>query len=203
MIAKFVVAVPENWLPNYLGNLIKNKYISNLNPYVKKKYQDVTYFKGSDFHMDSIDWKKQSNKFVTMYIYLNDVSKFMSPLYVLKKSHTLGHLPYPHYIRNNKNNEFLEVSPNNKKFFKFKKEMLIGNTGKVYFWTSNTLHGSALSKSKKNSFRISLRYLIKKNSNKTTLIDKMLIQNKVNNTRIDSTKPTKAHVEAKLRNVFI
>mgnify|MGYP006140157407 CR=1 FL=1 len=81
--------------------------------------------------------------------------------------------------------------------------MLIGNTRKVYFWTSNTLHGSALSKSKKNSFRISLRYLIKKNSNKTTLIDKMLIQNKVNNTRIDSTKSIKAHVEAKLRNVFI
>jgi len=70
MLAKFVVAVPENWLPNYLGNLIKNKYISNLNSYVKKKYQDVTYFKGSDFHMDSIDRKKQSNKFVTMYIYI-------------------------------------------------------------------------------------------------------------------------------------
>jgi len=46
----------------------------------------------------------------------------MSPLYVLKKSHTLGHLPYPHYIRNNKDNEFLEVSPNNKKFFNLKRK---------------------------------------------------------------------------------
>ena len=53
---------------------------------------------------------------------MNDVSKFMSPLYVLKKSHTLGHLPYPHYIRNNKDNEFLEVSPNNKKFFNLKRK---------------------------------------------------------------------------------
>jgi len=40
--------------------------------------------------------------------------------------------------------------------------MLIGNTGKTYFWTSNTLHGSAITKSEKDNFRISLRYLIKK-----------------------------------------
>lgn len=203
MLAKFVVAVPKSWLPKYLQLLIKKKYVSNLNSYVKKKYQDVTYFKGSDFHMDSIDWDKKSNKFITMYIYLNDVNQFMSPLYVLKKSHSLGHLPYPHNIKDNKNSKFLKVSADNKKFFKFKKEMLIGKTGKVYFWTSNTLHGSALSKSKKNSFRISLRYLIKKKGKKKTLIDKMLIHNKVNNTRLDSSKSTKFHVEAELRKVFI
>jgi hypothetical protein len=31
----------------------------------------------------------------------------------------------------------------------------------------------------------------------------MLIQNKVNNTRIDLTKSTKAHVEAEMREVLI
>jgi hypothetical protein len=81
--------------------------------------------------------------------------------------------------------------------------MLIGNISKVYFWTSNTLHSSAFSKSKKDSFRISLRYLIKKKGIKKNLIDKMLIQNKVNNTRIDLTKSTKAHVEAEMREVLI
>ncbi len=202
MLAKFVVAVPKSWLPNYLKKLIEGNYVSNLNSYVKKEYRDVTYFKGSDFHMDSIDWNNKSNKFITMYIYLNKVDKYMSPLHILKKSHTLGCLPYPHNIRNSKDKEFLEVSSDNKTFKKFKKEMLVGEAGQVYMWTSNTLHGSALAKREKENFRISLRYLIKKRNKKKTLIDKMLSQNKVNNTRVDKSKSNKSRVEGKNRRIY-
>lgn len=203
MLSKFVVAVPKSWLPSYLKNIIKKKYVSNLNSYVKKKYRDVTYFKGSDFHMDSIDWDKKSNKFITMYIYLNKVDKYMSPLYILKKSHKLGHLPYPHNIRESKNKNYFEVSPDNKKFSKFKKEMLTGELGQVFFWTSNTLHGSAIAELEKDNFRISLRYLIKKKGKKTSLIDKILIQNRIKDTRVDKSKSLKSRVEAKNRKVFI
>ena len=203
MLSKFVVAVPIHWLPNYLKKIIKTKYVSNLNPYIKKKYRDVTYFKGSDYHMDSIDWEGKSNKFITMYIYLNSVDKYMSPLFVLKKSFKLGPLPYPHYIKKNIKNSFLDVSPDNKKFFKFKKKKLIGNVGNVYFWTSNTLHGSSIVKKEKNVFRISLRYLIKRKGNESSIIEKITKQKVVKNTRILKNRYTKYHIEASKRKIYI
>ena len=66
--------------------------------------------------------------------------------------------------------------------------MLIGETGSVYFWTSNTLHGTAPSNSEKEDFRISLRYLIKKNKKSDCLLSKMLPENKVGATKIENEK---------------
>ena len=65
--------------------------------------------------------------------------------------------------------------------------MLIGDTGSVYFWTSNTLHGTAPSYSEKEDFRISLRYLIKKKS-QISLLNDMLPTNKVGATRVQKNK---------------
>lgn len=174
MLSKFVVAVPQKWMPKYVKNINKKKLVSNFGPYIKKKYRDVTYFRGLEYHMDSVDWKNQSNKFVTMYVYLNDTNLSMSPLNVIKKSHILGHTSFPHFIKAHKNNKFIKYSSNNKKFFNFKIKTLIGGCGSVYFWTSNTLHGTRPAKSEKENFRISLRYLFKKKSRKTTLIDKII-----------------------------
>ncbi len=183
MLSKFVVAVPESWMPKYVKNIHKKSLISNFNPYIKKEYRDVTHFRGIDYHMDSIDWENQNNKFITMYIYLNKVEKYMSPLNVIKKSHKLGHTSFPHYIRDFKNKDYLLYSSDNKKFSKYKKETLVGNTGAVYFWTSNTLHGTSPSKSKRDDFRISLRYLIKKKSKNKSLIDKIINQDIIQGVR--------------------
>ena len=110
--------------------------------------------------MDSIDWEEQDNHFITMYVYLNAVDKNMSPLNIIKKSHIFGHTSFPHYIKDYPKKDYLEYSADNNDFKTFDKEMLIGETGSVYFWTSNTLHGTAPSNSEKEDFRISLRYLI-------------------------------------------
>ena len=186
MLSKFVVAVPLKWMPNYLKEINKNSLISNFNPYIKRKYRDVTYFRGIDYHMDSIDWEDQDNHFITMYVYLNSVDKNMSPLNIIKKSHIFGHTSFPHYIKDYPKKNYLKYSPDNNDFKKFEKEMLIGETGSVYFWTSNTLHGTAPSNSEKEDFRISLRYLIKKNKNSDCLLNKMLPKNKVGTTKINN-----------------
>ena len=107
MLSKFVVSVPINWMPKYVKERNKLKLISNFGPYIKKKYRDVTYFRGIDYHMDSIDWFTKNNKFITMYIYLNDVKKNMSPLNIVKGSHIYGPTPFPHFIKDYPNKNYL------------------------------------------------------------------------------------------------
>jgi hypothetical protein len=183
MLSKFVVAVPDNWMPNYVKKLLKIEAAANINPYIKRKYRDVTYFRGLDYHMDSVDWEGHNNKFITMYIYLNNVDSYMSPLNVIKKSHLNGHTPFPHYIKDFPKKKFLNYSVDNIKFSKFYKEKLIGKTGSCYIWTSNTLHGTAPSKKVSGDFRISLRYLIKKVDKSSSLIDKVLEGTEIKETR--------------------
>lgn len=186
MLSKFVVAVPFKWMPDYLKVINQNSLISNFNPYIKKKYRDVTYFRGIDYHMDSIDWEEQDNHFITMYVYLNEVDKNMSPLNIIKKSHIFGHTSFPHYIKDYPKKKYLEYSADKNNYKKFEKEMLIGETGSVYFWTSNTLHGTAPSNSEKEDFRISIRYLIKRNKKSNSLLSQMLPENKVGITKIEN-----------------
>mgnify|MGYP001177696808 CR=1 FL=1 len=189
MTSKFVVAVPQDWMPDYVKERNKLKLISNFGPYIKKKYRDVTYFRGIDYHMDSIDWFNKDNKFITMYIYLNDIKKNMSPLNIVKKSHIFGSTSFPHFIKDYPNKDYLKYSKNNKIFSKFQKQILIGKSGTVYFWTSNTLHGTAPSKSNvKENFRVSLRFLIKKNIKSKGLIDKLIYNNKVSTTHKKNNK---------------
>ena len=176
MLPKFVVAVPNDWMPNYVKQLNKKKLISNFNEFIRKEYRDVTYFRAIDYHMDSIDWGGKSNEFITMYIYLNDIDETMSPLNIIKKSHIFGHTSFPHYLKTDQNHLNVEYSPDNKYFKKFKSHKLLGKTGSLYIWTSNTLHGSSSSFGYKESFRISLRYLIKKNSKSKGMLDKLVRQ---------------------------
>jgi hypothetical protein len=182
LLTKFVVAVPKKWMPAYVKKLDKINPLENFNKFIKKKYRDVTYFRGLDFHMDSIDWQNKNNKFITMYIYLNDVNKNMSPLQIVKKSHKLGHTTHPHYIKNNKINSLYYGKTKNK-CFKFKKETLTGPIGSVYFWTSNTIHGTAPQKKNDENFRVSLRFIIEKNKKSRGLIDKIINQSKIGKVR--------------------
>ena len=116
----------------------------------------------------------------------------MSPLNVIKKSHLNGHTTFPHWIKDEKNKDYLFYKENKNKFYKkFFKETLIGRTGSVYFWTSNTLHGTMPSHTTHNKFRISLRYLIKSNDKNKMIIDNIIKGNKikkVNETRKKSKR---------------
>ena len=178
ILSKFIVSIPHEWMPKYVKELDKKDPAKNLNKFIKNKYRDVTYFQGLDFHMDSIDRPYSNNKFITMYVYLDKVTKQMSPLEIVEASHKFGHDTWPHYIKNN-NNTSLHYSLDNKKFFKLKKSVLSGSVGDVFIWTSNTLHGTSKPSIKSKKTRISLRYLIEKTTKKKSLIDDVVIQNTV------------------------
>jgi len=182
ILAKFVVSVPESWMPKYVKDFCKKNPRENLNKFIKKKYRDVTFFQGLDFHMDSIDRPFENNRFVTMYVYLNNVAKSMSPIEVVEGSHKFGHVAWPHFIRKNKRDK-IEYSVDNKKFHKLKKKVLSGSVGDVFIWTSNTLHGTTKPSNKDKRFRISLRYLIEKKDKNKSLIDKVVKDQKVSKVR--------------------
>ncbi len=173
MLKKFVVATPEKWVPKWLKNKVSKLLAANLGPYIKEQFRDVTYFRGIDYHMDQIDFPNADSDFVTLYVYLNDVLDSMSPLSVIEKSHIYGQTKFPHYL-NHVDNEFINYGINSKNFKKFKRKKLVGSAGNVYIWTCLTLHGTH-PQDINDTFRISLRYLIKKNKKikKFYLIDKL------------------------------
>lgn len=173
ILKKFVVGVPDSWLPDWLKPIISKNLTANLGEYIKKEYRDVTYFRGIDFHMDLIDHPGQIGDYVTLYVYLDNVNEKMSPLHVVEKSHIFGATKFPHEIKiEDKNN--IKYGNNSKNLQSFKKRILTGNTGSVYIWSSMTLHGTIPVGG--DLPRFSLRYTIKKNSkNKQPfLIDKLL-----------------------------
>src|SRR4051812_48329539 len=95
---KFVMGVPDEYLPQWVKDECKGRFVANLGCYVKEQYRDFTYFRGIDFHQDIIDFPDRDSDFITAYIYLDDVASDCSPLYVLPKSHELGASMFPHKI---------------------------------------------------------------------------------------------------------
>ena len=167
ILKKFVVQVPERWIPLWVKKRIKKEINPNLNRYILPKYQKLTYFRGVDYHMDLIEHKKEKVKFVTLYIYLNKVGRGNSPLNIIEKSFKFGATKFPHNLKRISRNKIIY---NNEKF---KKRVLLGEVGSFYIWSCLNLHGAEENKS--NTPRISLRYKIKSKNfkSKKNLIDKL------------------------------
>ena len=204
VLKKFVVAVPDAWVPIWLKERISKFLIANLGGYIKKKYRDVTYFRGIDYHQDIIDHPNKKPDMLTMYVYLNDVNKNMSPLNVVEKSHTLGPTVFPHNIKDKPNNKYLMYGKSKKILNKFKKKQLVSKAGSVYFWTCLNLHGTH-PQFIDEDFRISLRYIIKKSSKnkKKTLIDKMFSKLKsLKKTRNDSIYSKSSYKQVRFNKVL-
>ena len=182
LLKKFVVAVPSDWIPEWLLKKMKKNYFDNLNPYIKEEYRDVTYFRGIDYHMDIMDQIGSRPDIITIYIYINDVKENMSPLHVINKSHKFCNTIFPHSYENDdsKNKTITLIDGDIKE--KMTKEILIGNAGNVYLWSSLTFHRTIPFNSSDKP-RISLRYTIKKNKNlkENYIIDKFLENNNLTN----------------------
>ncbi|MDC3085666.1 2OG-Fe(II) oxygenase family protein, partial [Candidatus Pelagibacter sp.] len=160
ILKKFIVATPKSWIPSWVFKKAKTQLIPNLNNYIRPEFRDCTFFRGIDYHMDMIDHLNDKNKYITLYVYLNKVSRDSSPINILKKSYIIGAETFPHNIKKmNKNYFYL-----NKKYL-CKNLKLIGNPGDFFIWSGFTLHGTEPSNSEIP--RISIRYTIKKkNSSK-------------------------------------
>lgn len=175
ILKKFIVGVPEDWVPDWLFPLVSEQLVANLNPYIKPEFRDVTCLRGIDYHMDLIDHPDQTGEYVTLYVYLTDVDMGMSPLHLVEKSHMYGATVFPHCLKNEDIEPgTIEYGPDEDHMTKLNKKVLTGEGGTVYLWSSLTLHGTKPTKS--DTSRISLRYTIKKNPDNTgtELIDDLL-----------------------------
>lgn len=175
ILKKIVISVSDDNLPDWIKKEIKNRNIKALSDFVKKKYRDVTYFNGIDFHQDYIDFYSKNLNFITGYIYLNDVNENMAPLVVIENSHKLLATSFPHNLKFNKENRSFDYYSdiNDEKLKNLKYKVLTGKANKLYAWTAYTLHGTNKQTDFKN--RYSLRFLIKSNSaDKNLPINKIL-----------------------------
>ena len=99
---KFVVSLPESWIPRWVHDEVEGVANANLNAYVRAEFRDVTYMYGIDFHQDMIDFRDREPDFVTCYIYLAPVASDDSPIYLVPGSHRLGGTVFPHDLRDRK-----------------------------------------------------------------------------------------------------
>jgi len=153
---KIVCGIPEKWIPDWLIKRIKGCAVNNLGPYIRPEYRDITYFYGIDYHQDIIDWKSRVSDFITVYVYIHDVSEQDAPLHVLPGSHVLGATVFPHDL--NRGATGLWRYRNGEQEIHCQEKKLVGKAGYVGAWHACTLHGTQPDVA--DSERISLRYLI-------------------------------------------
>ena len=177
VIKKAVIGVPEVWLPDWIRQRVEGINVANLGPYIKAEYRDITYFRGIDFHQDIIDWPAgitdlDPSTFLTLYIYLHEVTEHCSPLHILEGTHRFGATLFPHKLTAVENGSWMYRNDNHQNMV-VKDKILTGGAGYVGLWHNCTLHGTQPVKHESERFRLSLRYLLaKSNNNKArTFID--------------------------------
>jgi hypothetical protein len=195
---KFVCAMPPVFIPEWVKKKLKGEFVPNLGAYIKEKFQNVTFFRGIDYHQDIIDFPDRDSDFITAYVYLDKVNDKTSPIVLLPKSHKLGASIFPHNITKIKNKKLLLKNDFNKSII-IKPKVIRSGGGTLSYWHCSTLHGTKPIIGKKP--RISVRILVEKNSKR---IEKSLID-KVNKkiigklslikTRNDLTKSGKSKIK--------
>jgi len=171
VIKKAICGVPFEWLPEWVAKKVANVNVANLGAYIKPEYRDITYFRGIDYHQDIIDWPKETTdldpaSFITVYVYLHEVSENDSPLHLLSGSHKLGATLFPHQLVQEEPLQWGYQDDAGRKM-NCDEWLLTGGAGFVGMWHNCTLHGTQPVKSDDESMRLSLRYLLaKSNKNK-------------------------------------
>lgn len=98
ILKKFIVGVPDSWIPEWVARETDDFGVANLGPYIKSQFHDMTYFHSIDFHQDLIDHPNKNADFITLYVYFDEVDEGMSPLVVVPRSHIFGATVFPHKI---------------------------------------------------------------------------------------------------------
>lgn len=162
---KFVCGVPTTWLPEYLRQKMESASIDNLGAYIRPEFRDITYFHGIDFHQDIIDWpawkaEDKTHEFLTLYVYIHDVTTAEAPLVALPGSHRFGATRFPHSVDkidatqwrySNRSGEEM-ICPH---------RILTGPTGYAAVWHSCLLHGTS-QVAASGDCRLSLRYIMRR-----------------------------------------
>jgi Phytanoyl-CoA dioxygenase (PhyH) len=168
VIKKAVCGVPDSWLPEWIREKIRDVNVANLGPYIKKPFRDITYFRGIDFHQDIIDWPLGSSEldpstFLTLYVYLHEVTEHDSPLHLMPGTHRLGATLFPHQLEQLSGDSWV-YGDGQGNSLQCTDQKLIGGPGYVGLWHNCTLHGTRPVAHESEQFRLSLRYLLGKSN---------------------------------------
>ncbi|KQV13870.1 mitomycin antibiotic biosynthesis protein [Pseudomonas sp. Root329] len=168
VIKKAVCGVPDAWLPEWVRERIRDVNVANLGPYIRKPFRDITYFRGIDFHQDIIDWPQgrvdlDPSTFLTVYVYLHEVTERDSPLHLMPGSHRLGATLFPHQLKNLGDDRWAYADDQGQTI-ECVDQKLVGGPGYVGLWHNCTLHGTRPLDDESDRFRLSLRYLVGKSN---------------------------------------
>ncbi|WP_254063092.1 phytanoyl-CoA dioxygenase family protein [Caulobacter sp. S45] len=167
---KIVCGVPASAVPTWLKARIEGAPVNNLGAFVHPDYRDITYFYGIDFHQDLIDYKDRDADFVTLYVYLHEVTVHDAPLFLLEGSHRLGATVFPHDLKRDEQGDWTYADGRGDRI-KVQQRVLTGETGFAAIWHACTLHGTQPDAA--DHERISLRYLFTKRAGTTVGIDRV------------------------------
>lgn len=166
VIRKAVCGVPDAWLPDWVRERIRDVNVANLGPYMRKPMRDITYFRGIDFHQDIIDWPQgrvdhDPASFLTLYVYLHDVTERDSPLHLMPGTHAFGATLFPHRLEHLGGDRWAYGNDHGEQL-ECRDVTLTGGPGYVGLWHNCTLHGTRPLDDESDRFRLSLRYLLGK-----------------------------------------
>ncbi len=171
--SRIICAVPHKFIPKWISSKMDTGQ-PNLTDFIKHEFRDMRYFHGIDYHMDLVDFSKEKSNFVTVYIYLDKVTKKMSPLNILPKTHLGGAASYPHNLIKKKNKIIYKLGRNRN--IESKNKILVGSSGDTWFWHGCLLHGTNFNV-QGDTPRFSLRLILRQ---KNTLMDELNL--KIGNT---------------------
>lgn len=196
--SRIICGIPQFFFPSWITQKL-DLYSPNLGEFIKQEFRDIRYFHGIDFHMDLIDFSKEKSDFITVYVYLDKVTKKMSPLNLLPKTHFGGADIYPHNLK--KKRKEIVYKPKNGKIIKSKIIKLTGFAGNVWAWHGCLLHGTNFN-IEGDKPRLSLRLIFRQTKNTDSLINKVnkKISNIVAYTKMRQSKRYKL-IKKKFHNV--
>ncbi|MBY0406224.1 MAG: phytanoyl-CoA dioxygenase family protein [Rickettsiales bacterium] len=171
IFGKLVCRLAPSALPGWLAKQIEGAPANTLGAFMPKEYRDFTYLLDTDLHQDIQDYfgipeAMRDHRFITLYVYLNDVTEQEAPITMLPRSQLFGATPYQHdvtYQRDTK--DWLYRTPEGKEMHTTLKP-LMGPAGYAGCWHSCMLHGSNTPPAD-GRLRISLRLLLGRSDDAT------------------------------------
>ena len=159
---KLVCRLPNSALPHWLAKKIAGKPANTLGAFMPPEYRDFTYLLDTDLHQDIQDWNRmppatRDHRFITLYVYLNDVTPDEAPITMVPGSHRFGATAHQHDVTYDARGWTYRDDAGREMTCSLKP--LIGQAGYMGFWHPSMLHGSHLPP-KDGHLRISLRYLL-------------------------------------------
>jgi hypothetical protein len=154
-------SVPRRVMPEWVKTKTQSVGRPNVNPFIIESHKDIQHFVTTDFHQDKT---RAESDFVTVYIYIDEVSAKDSPLLILLNSQELGMSCYPHNLRRDVLDKNLWYYSNSMLTGSYYAHTVTGAAGSIACFHCLTLHGTGFNDTEKP--RISLRYLIKKGDGK-------------------------------------